>query len=61
MLSADATNTNLIVFGLTQQGLEPTIYPTQGEFKDMKERLFDWTFSIDRISYLCRLLSVSSD
>ena len=31
MLSREATNTNLIVFGLTRQGLEPTIYCTRGE------------------------------
>jgi hypothetical protein len=31
MLSAEATNTNFIVFGLTQPWLEPTIYHTQGE------------------------------
>ena len=31
MLNGEATNTNLIVFGLTRSGLEPTIYRTQGE------------------------------
>jgi hypothetical protein len=31
MLSRKATNTNLIVFGLTQPGLEPMIYHTRGE------------------------------
>jgi hypothetical protein len=31
MLSGEATNTNFKVFGLTQLGLEPTIYRTQGE------------------------------
>jgi hypothetical protein len=31
MLSGETTNTNFIVFGLTQPGLEPTIYCTQGE------------------------------
>ena len=31
MLSGEATNTNLIVFGFTRSGLEPTIYHTQGE------------------------------
>jgi hypothetical protein len=31
MLSGEATNTNLLVFGLTQPGLEPTIYSSQGE------------------------------
>jgi hypothetical protein len=31
MLSEEATNTNFIVFGLTQPVLEPTIYRTQGE------------------------------
>jgi hypothetical protein len=31
MLSGEATNTNLIVFGLTRPGIEPTIYHTQGE------------------------------
>jgi hypothetical protein len=31
MLSAEATNTNFIVFGFTWQELEPTIYHTQGE------------------------------
>ena len=31
MLSGEATNTNLIVFGLTQPGLEHTIYRTRGE------------------------------
>ena len=31
MLSGEATNTNFIDFGLTQPGLEPTIYRTLGE------------------------------
>jgi len=31
MLSGEATNTNLIVFGLTRWGLKPTIYLTRGE------------------------------
>jgi hypothetical protein len=31
MLSGEATNTNFIVFGLTQPGLETMIYQTQGE------------------------------
>ena len=31
VLSGEATNTNFIVFGLTQAGLEPTIYYTRGE------------------------------
>ena len=31
MLSGKATNTYLIVFGLTQPGLEPMIYHTRGE------------------------------
>jgi hypothetical protein len=26
-----ATNTNLVIFGLTRPGLEPTIYRTRGE------------------------------
>ena len=31
MLSGEATNTNFIVFGFTQSGLELTIYRTRGE------------------------------
>jgi hypothetical protein len=31
MLSGEATNINIIVFGLTQQGREPMIYHTQGK------------------------------
>jgi hypothetical protein len=31
VLSGEATNTNFIVFGLTQPGLEPTTYSTRGE------------------------------
>ena len=31
MLSGEATNTNFIVFGLTQPRFEPTIYRTRGE------------------------------
>jgi hypothetical protein len=31
VLSGGATSTNVIIFGLTQQGLEPTIYSTRGE------------------------------
>jgi hypothetical protein len=31
MLSKEAANTNIIVFGLTQQGMEPTIFRTQGK------------------------------
>jgi hypothetical protein len=32
VLSGEATNTNLIVFGLTRQGLEPMIYRTRDEY-----------------------------
>jgi len=31
VLIGKATNTNVIVFGLTRPGLEPTIYRTRGE------------------------------
>ena len=31
MLIGEATNTNFIIFGLTQTGLEPTIYRTRNE------------------------------
>ena len=31
MLSREATNTNFIIFGLIQSGLEPTIYRTRGK------------------------------
>ena len=31
MLSGEATNATFIVFGLTQTGIEPTIYRTRGE------------------------------
>ena len=31
MLSGDATNTNFIVFGFTQSGIEPKIYHTRGD------------------------------
>jgi hypothetical protein len=31
VLRGEATNTNYIVFGLTQPGLEPTTYSTRGE------------------------------
>jgi hypothetical protein len=31
MLSREATNTNIIVFGLTRSGLEPTIYRIRGK------------------------------
>jgi hypothetical protein len=31
VLRGEATNINFIVFGLTQSGLEPTNYCTQGE------------------------------
>ena len=31
VLSEEATNTNVIVFGLTQSGLKQTIYRTRGE------------------------------
>jgi hypothetical protein len=34
MLSGEATNTNFLVFGLTQPGLDPMIYRTQGEHAD---------------------------
>ena len=34
MLSGEATNTNLIVIGLTRTGLKPTIYWTWGEHAD---------------------------
>ena len=31
VLSGEATNNNVIVFGLTRPGLEPAIYHTRGE------------------------------
>ena len=31
VLSGEATNTNVIVFGCTRSGIEPTIYRTQSE------------------------------
>jgi hypothetical protein len=31
VLSGEATNTNLLIFGLTPPALEPTIYCTRGE------------------------------
>jgi hypothetical protein len=31
MFNKEASTTNFIVFGLTQSGVEPTIYYTQGE------------------------------
>ena len=31
LISGEATNTNLIVFGLTRSGLKPTIYRTRGK------------------------------
>ena len=45
MLSGEATNTNFIVFGLTQPGLETMIYQTRGErsnhyTKDVVSTLF---------------------
>ena len=36
VLSEEATNNNFIVFGLTRQGLEPTIYHTWGEHATMR-------------------------
>jgi hypothetical protein len=30
-ISGESTNTNVIVFGLSRPGLEPTIYHTRGE------------------------------
>ena len=46
MLSGEATNTNFIVFGLTQPGLEATIYCTRGEHAnhystDVAKRVFE--------------------
>jgi hypothetical protein len=43
MLSGKATNTNLIVFGLTRPGLEHTIYRTRG--KDANH------YAIDELKY----------
>ena len=34
MLSWEATNNNIIFFGLTRPGLEPTIYRTRGQYTD---------------------------
>jgi hypothetical protein len=31
MLTVEAANTNLILFGFTRQKIEVTIYPTRGE------------------------------
>ena len=38
MLSGEATNTNFIVFGLTQLGFEPTSYHTYGKHKPLHHR-----------------------
>jgi hypothetical protein len=35
MLSGEATNTNFIVFSLTQSGLKATIYCTRGDHADL--------------------------
>jgi hypothetical protein len=37
VLSGEATNTNLIVLGLTRSGLEPMIYRTRDEHAKAKE------------------------
>jgi hypothetical protein len=52
VFSGEATNTNIIVFGLTRQGLEPTIYriPLRQAKKDKRtnndlqiaEKLLNW-------------------
>ena len=39
VLSGEAANTNFIVFGLTQPGLEPTIYHTRGMHANRYTRL----------------------
>jgi hypothetical protein len=36
MLCGEATHTNLLIFGLTQLGLEPTIYRTRGEHANLQ-------------------------
>ena len=51
MLSGEATNTNFIVFCLTQPGLEPTIYHTLGEHAnhyatDAVQNVDDWKSKI---------------
>ena len=62
MLSGEATNTNFIVFGLTQSGLEPTIYRTHGEHANQYSTdavLYfpnpSWTNFINEM-YLCFLI-----
>ena len=48
-LSSEATNTNLIVFDFTHQGLEPTIYRTRGEQANQ--------YTIDTVDTRCVLIT----
>ena len=50
MLSGEGTNTNFIVFDLTQSGLEPNIYRTQG--KHANHYITDAVVVIDTNGYM---------
>jgi hypothetical protein len=54
MLRGEATNTNLIVFGLTQPGLELMIYRNRGKYANhytTDSVCQIWTFSfVDNVS-----------
>jgi len=55
MLSREATNTNFIVFGLTQLGLEPKIYRTLSNLPPLWLTIIKCNFNI-QIDVLCSLL-----
>jgi hypothetical protein len=50
VLSREATNTNFIVFGLTQAGLEHTIYRTRGGHA--------YHYTTDAVSWVLMLFSM---
>jgi hypothetical protein len=53
MFSGEATNTNLIVFGLTRPGLEPTIYHTRGEHANHYATDAVWWKKEEKFNYTC--------
>ena len=51
MFIGEATNTNLIIFGLTRAGLEPTIYRTRGEHANL--------YATDAVKHICKATQTS--
>ena len=60
VLNGEATNTNVIVLGLTRSGLEPTIYRTRGEHANhytinAVQIIIDTRYNVCKVCLTCNL------